>query len=78
MKLRLPELGLDDQPLVLSLWLVKRGTRVAAGQSVVEVLAGPATIDIPSPVDGVLVKRLVEEDEPIRVGQPLAVFEASQ
>ena len=74
-ELCLPDLGLDDQPITLSGWLVPRGARVAAGERVAEVLAGPATVDLPSPVDGVLVERLVDEDEPITVGQPLAVIE---
>ncbi len=51
---------------------------MAAGEQVAEVLAGPATVDIPSPVDGTLVGRLVEEDDPIAVGQPLAVLEVLQ
>jgi len=74
-ELCLPDLGLDDQPITLSGWLVPRGARVAAGERVAEVLAGPATVDLPSPVDGVLIKRLVDEDEPLAVGQPLAVIE---
>jgi len=71
----LPDLGLDDQPIALSGWLVPRGARVTAGERVAEILAGPATVDLPSPVDGVLIKRLVDEDEPLAVGQPLAVIE---
>ena len=74
-ELCLPNLGLDDQPITLSLWLVPRGARVTAGERVAEVLAGPATVDLPSPVDGVLAERLVDEDEPITVGQPLAIIE---
>jgi pyruvate/2-oxoglutarate dehydrogenase complex dihydrolipoamide acyltransferase (E2) component len=77
-ELCLPDLGLDDQPITLSAWLVPCGARVAAGERVAEVLAGPATVDLPSPVDGILVERLVDEDEPIAVGQPLAVIEVSQ
>ena len=71
----LPDLGLDDQPITLSGWLVPRGARVAAGERVAEILAGPATVDLPSPVDGVLVQKLVDVDEPITVGQPLGVME---
>ena len=74
-ELCLPDLGLDDQPITLSAWLVSRGARVTAGERVAEVLAGPATVDIPSPVDGVLVRKLVDLDEAITVGQPLAVLE---
>ena len=77
-ELRLPDLGLDDQPITLSMWLVPRGARVTAGERVAEVLAGPATVDLPSPADGMLIERLVDEDEPITVGQPLAVIETLQ
>jgi len=75
-ELTLPELGLDGQPIVVSLWLVERGARVREGEQVLEVLAGPATIDLPAPADGVLVDMLVEEDDVLRVGQPLAVIES--
>jgi 2-oxoglutarate dehydrogenase E2 component (dihydrolipoamide succinyltransferase) len=76
-ELRLPDLGLDDQPITLSAWLVPRGAHVTPGERVAEILAGPATIDLPSPVDGVILRRLVDVDELITVGQPLAVIETS-
>lgn len=73
-ELLLPDLGLGDVPITVSVWLVKPGSRVAAGDRVVEILAGPATVDLPSPVDGTLVKILADEDEPLTVGQCLAVI----
>jgi pyruvate/2-oxoglutarate dehydrogenase complex dihydrolipoamide acyltransferase (E2) component len=75
-QLIVPDLGLGDQPMTLSLWLVRPGARVARGQPIVEIAAGPATVDLPSPADGVLVEMLVDEDEPVAVGQPLAVIES--
>jgi len=77
-ELTLPELGLDVGPIAVSLWLVEPGSAVAEGEPVVEVLAGPAVVDLPSPADGVLVECLVAEDEPVHVGQVLAVIEAEQ
>lgn len=74
-KLQLPDLGLGDTPIVLSLWLVKQGSRVAAGEPIVEVLAGCATVDLPSPADGMLIEKLVAEGDAVRVGQPLAMIE---
>jgi pyruvate/2-oxoglutarate dehydrogenase complex dihydrolipoamide acyltransferase (E2) component len=74
-ELRLPDLGLDDQPISLSGWLVTRGTRVEAGDPVAEILAGPATIDLPAPAAGVLAKRLVDIDAPLIAGQALALIE---
>ncbi len=73
--LRLPDLGLGDQPISLSNWLVSRGARVEQGEPIAEILAGPATVDLPAPASGVLVKRLADVDDPISVGQVLAVIE---
>jgi pyruvate/2-oxoglutarate dehydrogenase complex dihydrolipoamide acyltransferase (E2) component len=75
--LTLPDLGIDDQPIVVSLWLVEAGSWVAAGDQVVELLAGAATVDLPAPADGLLVETLVAEDEPLRAGQRLGVIESS-
>lgn len=71
----LPELGLGDRDLVASVWLVEPGSEVTAGDRLLEVLAGEVTIDLPAPASGVLVETLVEDDEPLIVGQPLAVIE---
>lgn len=71
----LPDLGIPDQPMTLSLWLVKQGSRVAMGDPVVEILAGAATMDLPAPADGRLVQLLVAENEPVSAGQTLAVME---
>ena len=74
-ELRLPDLGLEDQPMSLSSWLVSRSARVEEGEPVAEILAGPVTVDLPASAAGVLVKRLVNVDAPLSVGQVLAVIE---
>jgi len=73
----LPDLGID-QPARISLWLVRRGSRVNQGDPLVEVLAGSALVDLPAPIAGTLVQTLVGEDEPVRTGQRLAVIELDQ
>jgi pyruvate/2-oxoglutarate dehydrogenase complex dihydrolipoamide acyltransferase (E2) component len=75
-ELILPELGLDDLPITASLWLVEPGCSVSAGDPLLEVLAGPITVDLPAPADGVLAETLVEENETLVVGQRLALIEA--
>jgi len=71
----LPDLGLGDRPISVSMWLVDRGVQVFEGDPLVELLAGEATVDLPSPATGVLVKKLATEDDVVRVGQRLAVIE---
>lgn len=70
--LRVPELGLTE--LALSLWLVKTGQRVSAGDRVVELLADGVTIDLTAPISGQLVRRLVEEESPLGTGDALALI----
>ena len=77
-ELTLPELGMEEGPITVCLWLVEPGAPVAEGDPIAEVLAGAAVIDLPSPADGVLLERLVAEDEPIEVGQVLAVIESEE
>ena len=76
--LRLPELGLDHVPIVASVWLVRRGNEVSEGDRLLEVLAGEVTIDLSAPASGILREKLVSADEPLVVGQPLAVIEGPE
>ena len=73
--LTLPDFGLGDQPIVLTLWLVKRGSRVAEGEPLVEVPAGAATVDLPSPADGVLAEKSASAGDVLAVGQQLAMID---
>lgn len=66
-KLILPELGLAGQSICMGLWLVDLGRDVAHGQPLVEILAGAAVVDLPSPADGRLIEKLVDEDTVVDV-----------
>ena len=77
-ELKLPDLGIDQQPITVSLWLVRRGSQVIEGDPLVEILAGSATVDLPAPADGVLVETLVAEDDVVHLGQPLAVIQSDE
>ena len=72
-----PDVGLADRGLSVSLWLVPEAAAVLAGDRVVELVAGGVTIDLEAPVDGRLVVQLVEEDEPVAPGLVLAEFETA-
>jgi pyruvate/2-oxoglutarate dehydrogenase complex dihydrolipoamide acyltransferase (E2) component len=73
--LHLPDLGISNVPLVASLWLVARGSEVTEGDRVLEVLAGDVTVDLAAPASGRLTAKLVGDDDPIVVGQALAIIE---
>ena len=69
-----PDLGLGSQPIMLSLWLVPQGRRVLAGDRVVELAAGAATIDLSAPVAGRCLRQLIDEDTAVLPGTVLAEF----
>ncbi len=73
--LTMPELGMADVPVLLSLWLVDAGSKVTEGDRLLEVVAGDVTVDLPAPASGTLVELLAAEDDVLLVGQPLAVIE---
>ena len=76
--LSLPDLGLGSREITASVWLVEPGGELNVGDRLLEVLAGSVTVDLPSPASGVLVETLVAEDEPLVIGQPLAIIESEE
>jgi pyruvate/2-oxoglutarate dehydrogenase complex dihydrolipoamide acyltransferase (E2) component len=70
----LPDLGTGpDVPIVISHWFVGRGGRVWEGDRLVEVLVGPATFDVPSPVSGRLSEINGQEDDRVEAGSVLGL-----
>ncbi len=74
-EIRVPLLEINEEPIRVNLWLVERGATVTLGDRVVELLAGPATIDLPSPGSGRLIRILVGEDETVAEGDLLGLVE---
>ena len=74
-EVRLREMDVSG-PVVAGLWLARRNEQVTEGQPLLEILAGAAVVDLPSPIDGRLIVRCVEEDDPLETGQVLAVIES--
>jgi pyruvate/2-oxoglutarate dehydrogenase complex dihydrolipoamide acyltransferase (E2) component len=73
-ELVLPDLGLEAGIVILGTWLVEIPGEVNAGDRVVEILAGDATIDLHAPAGGILIEALVEEDDPLVPGQVLGLI----
>ena len=67
-----PDLGLGESPVVLSLWLVPQGSTVLEGDRVAELATSPATIDLLAPVAGVCINQFVDEDAPVFPGMVIA------
>jgi pyruvate/2-oxoglutarate dehydrogenase complex dihydrolipoamide acyltransferase (E2) component len=78
-ELELPDLGSTaGGQATVSEWLVEEGEFIEKDETVVEVVAGEETLDIPSPVAGVLVDQCVAEGDLVRVGDVLAIIECRE
>jgi pyruvate/2-oxoglutarate dehydrogenase complex dihydrolipoamide acyltransferase (E2) component len=74
----LPDLGTGpDVPIIVSHWFASRGDEVWEGDRLVEVLVGPATFDVPAPVNGRLAEIREREDDPVRPGAVLGLVAAA-
>jgi pyruvate/2-oxoglutarate dehydrogenase complex dihydrolipoamide acyltransferase (E2) component len=75
-EIRLPELGLDQAHVTVSVWLVEVGAEVVAGDRLLQLVAGEVSLDIPAPATGRIVEQTVVETEEVTTGQLLGVIEA--
>ena len=68
----MPEMGESVTEGTVLEWHVEEGQQVAEGDTVIEVSTDKVDAEIPAPVSGVITKRLVNPDDVVKVGQPLA------
>jgi pyruvate/2-oxoglutarate dehydrogenase complex dihydrolipoamide acyltransferase (E2) component len=69
----MPDLGAAE--VAVSVWYVKPGETVFAGDRVVEVLLGSATFDVPAPVSGVLAEQAALPGERVTARQVLGYLD---
>jgi pyruvate dehydrogenase E2 component (dihydrolipoamide acetyltransferase) len=73
-EIKLPDIGDFEDVDVIEV-LVKVGDRVAAEQSLIVLESDKATMEIPSPVAGVVRKLLVAVGDSVSEGKPIAIVE---
>lgn len=71
-KVTMPQLGESVVEGTIGKWLVEEGQRVEKDAPLVEILTDKADTEVPAPIAGVLVKKLVAEDEVVPVGSAIA------
>lgn len=75
-EVKLPELGEGVTEGELVKWLVKPGDSVKADQPIAEVLTDKATVEVPSPVAGVVKDLKFKAGEVVKVGSIMIMLEA--
>jgi 2-oxoglutarate dehydrogenase E1 component len=75
-QLVMPEMGESVTEGTVLEWHVSEGDTVTEGQTVVEVSTDKIDAEVPAPASGTIAKLLVEPDDVVDVGQPLAEISA--
>ncbi len=73
----LPRLGESVHEATILGWLKKEGEAVEMDEPIVEISTDKVDSEVPSPVNGVLVKILKQPDEVVPVGEPIALIETT-
>jgi 2-oxoglutarate dehydrogenase E1 component len=68
----MPEMGESVSEGTVLEWHVAEGDPVEEGQTVVEISTDKVDAEVPAPAAGVIAKLLVQADETVEVGKPLA------
>ena len=77
-KLLLPAMGESVDEATVTQWLKNEGDIIEADDAVVEIATDKVDSEVPSETSGKLLKKLVEENQVVRVGEPLAIIETSE
>jgi pyruvate dehydrogenase E2 component (dihydrolipoamide acetyltransferase) len=68
----MPRIDEDEDEYTIVAWLKRPGDEIAAGEAIAEAMTEKANVEVESPVAGVLEEILVEEEDTVAVGQPIA------
>ena len=77
-ELKVPTVGESIQEVQISKWLMAEGDWIAAGQELVELETEKASVQVPSPVSGILIKILKQKEEFASIGEIIAQLEPSE
>lgn len=68
----LPKMGESVAEATITKWLKNEGDRVEADEPIVEIATDKVDSEVPAPEAGILIKRLVNEGDVVKVGQAIA------
>jgi 2-oxoglutarate dehydrogenase E1 component len=75
-EIQMPAMGESVTEGTVLEWHVAEGDQVSEGDTIVEVSTDKVDAEVPAPADGVIKKLLVEVDDVVEVGKPLAEMES--
>lgn len=73
----MPKLGESVMEATITNWLVEEGDRIEMDQPIVEIATDKVDSEVPSPVSGVLVRKIFGKGDVVKIGDAFAVIETS-
>ncbi|PZD77277.1 dihydrolipoamide acetyltransferase family protein [Mesonia sp. K7] len=74
-ELKLPKMGESVAEATITNWLKEVGESIDEDEAVLEIATDKVDSEVPSEVEGVLVEKLFEADDVVKVGQTIAIIE---
>ncbi|RAJ05594.1 dihydrolipoamide acetyltransferase family protein [Arenibacter echinorum] len=74
-ELKLPQMGESVAEATLTTWLKEVGDTIEMDEAVFEIATDKVDSEVPSEVDGILVEKLFNIDDVVKVGQTVAIIE---
>lgn len=71
----MPKMGESLQEGTVTKWLKKEGDKIERDEMILEISTDKVDTEVPSPNAGILSKILVQEQETVEVGTPIAIIE---
>ena len=73
----LPDIGETIDEGVVEEWLVEVGDEVEKGEPILTVEVDKATLEVAATAEGVIARKLVDIEQAVRTGDPLAEIDES-
>lgn len=71
----MPKMGESVAEATITKWLIDEGEAIEAEEPVLEIATDKVDSEVPAPESGTLVKKLYQEDDVVKVGEPIALLE---
>lgn len=73
----MPKLGESVMEATITTWLVEEGDKIEMDQPIVEIATDKVDSEVPSPVSGILVKKIYGKGDVVKIGDAFAIIETS-
>ena len=77
-QLLLPRMGESVEEATIINWLKDTGDKIEIDDLIVEIATDKVDSEVPSDVSGILIEKLCEINDVVKVGQPLAIIETNK